>query len=100
VALTGLFSLIGQLAGFWHLGPAAVTPATLLALATVTLAGLLALAIARTAATTAALTVAPLTRRAAAIRQKSWSARFQRLSDPDAAGRSRPRAPTAGPAVA
>jgi Family of unknown function (DUF6412) len=96
----GLLALAGQLTGLGPVGHLAVTPAGLLALATVTLAGLLALAMARTAATTAALITTPLTRRAAALRQKSWSARFQRLSDPDAAGRPRPRAPAAVPAAA
>jgi len=37
---------------------------------------------------------------AAALREKSWSAAFQRQRDPDAAGRARPRAPSAVPAAA
>ena len=83
--LQGLVSLAGQLTGMWQ---SVATPAGLLAVAALVLAGLLA------------LTVAPMRRRPAAIRQKSWSARFQRLTDPDAAGRSRPRAPGAVPAAA
>jgi hypothetical protein len=47
--------------------------------------------------TTAAL---PMIRRASALREKSWGAAFLRQSDPDAAGRSRPRAPSAAPAAA
>ena len=47
--------------------------------------------------TTAAL---PMTRRASALREKSWGAAFLRQRDPDAAGRSRPRAPSAAPAAA
>ena len=47
--------------------------------------------------TTAAL---PLIRRASALREKSWRAAFLRQRDPDAAGRSRPRAPSAAPAAA
>ena len=39
----------------------------------------------------------PLLRRAVALRRKSWGAVFQRQRDPDAAGRARPRAPTAAP---
>jgi hypothetical protein len=92
-----LLSLIGQLTGVWQ---SVATPSGLLAVGALVLAGLLALAVARMAATAAALTVAPMRRRAAAIRQKSWSARFQRLTDPDAAGRVRPRAPGAVPAAA
>jgi uncharacterized protein DUF6412 len=42
----------------------------------------------------------PLVSRAAALREKSWSAAFLRLHDPDAAGRPRPRAPSAAPAAA
>lgn len=37
----------------------------------------------------------PLISRAAAVREKSWHAAFLRLRDPDAAGRPRPRAPSA-----
>jgi hypothetical protein len=42
----------------------------------------------------------PLTGRASALREKSWRAAFLRQRDPDAAGRPRPRAPTAAPAAA
>ena len=42
----------------------------------------------------------PLIRRASALREKSWRAAFLRQRDPDAAGRSRPRAPSAAPAAA
>ena len=38
--------------------------------------------------------------RASALRDKSWRAAFLRQRDPDAAGRSRPRAPSAAPAAA
>ena len=47
--------------------------------------------------TTAAL---PMIRRASALREKSWRAAFLRQRDPDAAGRSRPRAPSAALAAA
>jgi len=47
--------------------------------------------------TTAAL---PMIRRASALREKSWRAAFLRQRDPDAAGRPRPRAPSADPAAA
>ena len=39
-------------------------------------------------------------RRASALREKSWGAAFLRQRDPDAAGRARPRAPSAAPAAA
>jgi hypothetical protein len=42
----------------------------------------------------------PLVSRAAALREKSWGAAFARQRDPDAAGRPRPRAPSAAPAAA
>ena len=42
----------------------------------------------------------PLIRRARALREKSWRAAFLRQRDPDAAGRARPRAPSAAPAAA
>jgi hypothetical protein len=42
----------------------------------------------------------PLIRRARALREKSWRAAFLRQRDPDAAGRTRPRAPSAAPAAA
>ena len=42
----------------------------------------------------------PLLRRASALREKSWRAAFLRQRDPDAAGRPRPRAPSAAPAAA
>ena len=47
--------------------------------------------------TTAAL---PMIRRTSALREKSWRAGFSRQRDPDAAGRSRPRAPSAALAAA
>jgi hypothetical protein len=42
----------------------------------------------------------PVARRVAALRDKSWRVAFLRQSDPDARGRTRPRAPTAAPAAA
>jgi hypothetical protein len=42
----------------------------------------------------------PMIRRASALREKSWRAAFLRQRDPDAAGRSRPRAPSAALAAA
>jgi len=101
VLLTGPASLIGQLAGYLQLASHALTtPSGLLALAAIALTGMLVALIARNASVTAALTALPLASRAAAVRVKSWLARFQRQLDPDAAGRARPRAPSAVPAAA
>jgi len=70
-----------------------------LALAAV-LIGLVAALAANGARLTRAATAAPMTRRASGLRDKSWSAAFLRQRDPDAAGRPRPRAPSAAPAAA
>lgn len=42
----------------------------------------------------------PFMRRVAALRDKSWRVAFLRQRDPDARGRTRPRAPSAAPAAA
>lgn len=42
----------------------------------------------------------PAVRLVSALRERSWRAAFQRQRDPDAAGRARPRAPSAAPAAA
>jgi len=94
--------LLTQLAGFLlSAGHIAATPATsgLMAVAAVALTGMLVAFLARGARIAAAVTARPLVR-AATLRVKSWSAAFQRQLDPDAAGRSRPRAPSAAPAAA
>jgi len=95
VMLAGLLRDLTQLA---------VSPSDLTALATAVLAGamfaaVLALltSVASPSRTTAAL---PMIRRASALREKSRGAAFLRQRDPDAAGRSRPRAPSAAPAAA
>jgi Family of unknown function (DUF6412) len=106
--MTMLGSLLAILAGLLRdLTQLAVGPSGswgLTALATAVLAGamfaaVLALltSVASLSRTTAAL---PMIRRASALREKSWRAAFSRQRDPDAAGRSRPRAPSAAPAAA
>ena len=82
----------------------AVSPSGLTALEAAVLAGAmfaavlaLFISVASLSRTTAAL---PMIRRASALREKSWRAAFLRQRDPDAAGRSRPRAPSAALAVA
>jgi hydroxyethylthiazole kinase-like sugar kinase family protein len=96
--LTGLAGLLRDLA------QVAVSPSGLTALAATVLAGAMLAAVlalltsvAGVSRTAAAL---PLIRRARALREKSWRAAFLRQRDPDAAGRTRPRAPSAAPAAA
>ena len=108
MVMTALGGLLAMLAGLLRdLVPStqlAVSPSALTALAATVLAGamfaaVLALltSVAGVSRTAAAL---PLVRRARALREKSWRAAFLRQRDPDAAGRTRPRAPTAAPAAA
>jgi Family of unknown function (DUF6412) len=75
-------------------------PAGLMALAAVTLTCLLVALLAQGARLAATVTAAPLKSGVAALREKSWRAGFVSQRDPDAPGRARPRAPTAGPAAA
>ena len=85
------------LAACWH---PLVTPSGVLAIAAVTLAGLALAFMAHAARIGVAVTARPLTSRAAALREKSRAAVFQRQLNPDAAGHERPRAPSAAPAAA
>ena len=77
-------------------------PLTVLAavLAGAVLAGVLAACLAGGAGLARVAAAVPLVSRAAALREKSWRAAFTRQRDPDAAGRPRPRAPSAAPAAA
>ncbi|MGO8887223.1 MAG: DUF6412 domain-containing protein [Streptosporangiaceae bacterium] len=102
-----LTPMVAPLAGFWHFaghvlaGHAGSAPsAGLMVLAAVALAGMLAAVLAQGGRIAAVLTAGPLTGRATALQRKSWSAAFQRQLNPDAAGRARPRAPSAAPAAA
>jgi hypothetical protein len=67
----------------------------LLVLAAITLTGMLIALLAHSGRVAASVTAIPQGRRAAALREKSWRAAFLPQRDPDAAGRARPRAPTA-----
>jgi uncharacterized protein DUF6412 len=110
MAITAFGSLLAMLAGLLRdlaqlatspsglIGPAATALAATV-LAGAMLAAVLALltSVAGVSRTAAAL---PLVRRARALREKSWRAAFLRQRDPDAAGRTRPRAPSAAPAAA
>ena len=108
--MTVVGSLLALLAGLLRdLAQLAVSPSgqigpTATALAASVLAGAMLAAVltlltsvAGVSRTAAAL---PLIRRARALREKSWRAAFLRQRDPDAAGRTRPRAPSAAPAAA
>jgi hypothetical protein len=105
MAMTALGSLLAVLAGLLRdVAQLATSPTGLTALAAAVLAGamlaavlVLLTSVAGVSRTTAAL---PLTRRTSALREKSWRAAFLRQRDPDAAGRARPRAPSAAPAAA
>jgi len=105
MVMTALGGLLAMLAGLLRdLAQLAVSPSGMTALAATVLAGamfaaVLALltSVAGVSRTAAAL---PLVRRARALLEKSWRAAFLRQRDPDAAGRTRPRAPTAAPAAA
>ena len=110
MTMTALGDLLAMLAGLLRdLAQLAVSPSGLTVLAAAVLGGavlggamsaaVLALltSVAGVSRTTAAL---PMIRRASALREKSWRAAFLRQRDPDAAGRARPRAPSAAPAAA
>ena len=106
--LTGLGSLLVMLAGLLRdLAQIAVTPGgsgALTGLAAAVLAGAMLAAVLALVASVASMSglaaAIPMTRRASALREKSWRAGFLRQRDPDAAGRTRPRAPSAAPAAA
>jgi hypothetical protein len=102
----GLNALVALLAGLWQMtghglavpsGPAA--PALTL-LAGAVLAAALAACLASAARPGHVSAAIPQISRAAALREKSWRAGYLHQRDPDAAGRPRPRAPSAAPAAA
>jgi hypothetical protein len=103
--VTVLSSLLAMLAGLLRdLAQLTASPSGLTAIAGAVLAGamfaavlVLLTSVSSPSRTSAAL---PMIRRASALREKSWGAGFLRQRDPDAAGRSRPRAPSAAPAAA
>ena len=103
--MTALGSLLAVLAMLVRdLTQLAVGPSGLTALAAAVLAGAMLAAVVAlltsVAGTSRAATALPLIRRARALREKSWRAAFLRQRDPDAAGRTRPRAPSAAQAAA
>jgi hypothetical protein len=106
--MTVLGSLLAMLAGllrdFIFSPQLAASPSGLSALAGAVLAGAMLAAVLALLISVASLSrttgTVPMIRRASALREKSWRAAFLRQRDPDAAGRPRPRAPSAAPAAA
>jgi hypothetical protein len=96
-AVTHLVGLLPSPSGAW--GSAGLTALATAVLAGAMLAAVLALlaSVARFSRTAGAI---PMIRRTSRMREKSWRAAFLRQRDPDAAGRARPRAPSAAPAAA
>jgi Family of unknown function (DUF6412) len=94
-------AVLAQLAGYWPVpGHVVATPSGLITVAAIALTGVIISILAQGARIAAAVTGRPLIGRAVALREKSWSAAFQRQLNPDAPGRARPRAPSAVPAAA
>jgi len=101
-ALTWVWQVAGHLLAVL---PVADTPQRVAILAApVVIGAMLAIAVAGSIAVGASVAGAagplPVVRRVTALREKSWRVAFLRLRDPDARGRSRPRAPSAAPAAA
>jgi hypothetical protein len=89
------------LAACWQLASHSLsTPSGLMAIAAVALAGAVIALLAQSPSPGDQTGTGPMIRRAVALRRKSWGAAFQRQLDPDAAGRTRPRAPSVAPATA
>jgi len=91
---------LGREAGHLLLAPSGVSAFAVTVLAGAVLAGALAAFLASGAGLGRLSAAIPLLRRATALREKSWRAAFLPQRDPDAAGRPRPRAPSAAPAAA
>jgi hypothetical protein len=106
MALTVLTSALALLvdlcraAGHILAAPSGPSALAVTVLAGAVLAGALAVCLASAASLGRLATAIPLISRAAALREKSWRAAYTEQRDPDAAGRPRPRAPSAAPAAA
>jgi hypothetical protein len=81
-------------------GHAVAGPQGMAAVAATLVAGLLVVAAALATRAAALTLAAPVVSRSLALREKAWCAAFLRQRDPDAAGRPRPRAPSAASAAA
>jgi hypothetical protein len=98
--MVALLSELCRLAGHFFLAPAGPSGPAVAALAITVLAGAVAVCLASGVLLGRASAAVPLISRASALREKSRGAAFLRQRDPDAAGRPRPRAPSAAPAAA
>jgi hypothetical protein len=97
-ALGWLWQLAGHLPAVlaWADSPQRAAMITVAVLAVAVLAGSRAIS----ASVAVAAGALPVRRRVAALRRKSWRVAFLPQRDPDARGRSRPRAPSAALAAA
>ena len=106
MALTVLSSVLTLLAdltraaGHALAAPSGPSALAVTVLAGAVLAGALAVCLASAASLGRLSAATPLISRDAALREKSWRAGYLQQRDPDAAGRPRPRAPSAAPAAA
>jgi hypothetical protein len=101
VRMLGTLSALIGYAAWQTLAPVpGGAPSGLMVLAAVALSAALIALLARSASNAAGLTRVPVTPGMAALRERSWRAGFVPQRDPDAPGRARPRAPSAGPAAA
>lgn len=99
-SLVALLAGLGRVTGQLLLAPSVLPAAAVTVLAGAVLAAVIAACLARGGRLARLSAALPLISRAAALRKKSWGAAFDRQRDPDAAGRPRPRAPSAAPAAA
>lgn len=100
-ALAGHAVFPGGAAGLQlALAPGGKPAGLMMMLAAVTLTALLLALLAQGARIAATAAATPLIARTAALREKSWRAGYLPQLDPDAPGRSRPRAPSVSPAAA
>jgi hypothetical protein len=106
VALTVLTSVLALLGDLWQAAghvlaaPTGLSALAVTLLASAVLVGALGAYLASAARLGRVSAAIPLVSRTAAAREKSWRAAYTQQRDPDAAGRPRPRAPSAAPAAA
>lgn len=99
-ALVTLLADLWQATGHMLLAASSFSATAMTVVAVAVLIGALAACLACASLIGRAAAAIPLTGLASALRQKSWCAAFLRQRDPDAAGRPRPRAPSAALAAA
>lgn len=101
-ALSGLWQVAGHLLAVlaWADTPQRAAVLTVAALTVAVLAARVVGSLEAGASLAGATGAIPVRRRVAALRQKSWRVDFLPQCDPDARGRSRPRAPSAASAAA